>query len=62
MTHTFATLEVSAATFDECAQKLRAAGHDQAFVDDCLDTNGIGLVVEEKKKKVRRVQRRKPLP
>jgi hypothetical protein len=59
MAHTFATLEVSAAAFAEVAQKLRAAGYDHAFVDEALDMHGIALVVEEKKKKVRRVERRK---
>lgn len=43
-THTFATLEVSAAAFDEVAQKLlRAAEYDHAFVGDCIDMRGIAL-------------------
>lgn len=58
-THTFAVLEVSRTTFEEIAQKLRAAGYDHAFghseenrklMDvgthphfDIVDMHGIGL-------------------
>lgn len=49
-THTFATLEVSKATYDEIAAKLKAAGYDHAFVKatgkdgEVIDMHGIGLV------------------
>lgn len=46
-THTFATLEVSAAVFDEVMEKLQAAGYDHAFIDQgdglLIDMNGIAL-------------------
>lgn len=44
MTHTFATLQVSAEAYDEIAGKLKSAGYDHAFVDDVIDMHGIGLV------------------
>jgi CDGSH-type Zn-finger protein len=46
MTHTYATLEVSALAYDEIAAKLRAAGYDHAFDTDegAIDMQGIGLV------------------
>jgi hypothetical protein len=47
-TYTYAELAVSQATYDEIAQKLRAAGYDQAFhtYDNrtIIDMHGIGLV------------------
>jgi len=44
MTHTFATLEVSRAAFDEIAEKLKAAGYGHVFVDsDTMDMHGIAL-------------------
>lgn len=46
-THTYAGLEVSAATYDEIAAKLRAAGYDHAFDGDVIDMNGIGLIRAE---------------
>lgn len=48
-THTYAELEVSAATFDEIAGKLKAAGYDHAFMEGihengtAIDMQGIGL-------------------
>ena len=42
-TRTFAKLEVSTATYDEIAGKLRAAGYDHAFIDGAIDMHGIGL-------------------
>jgi hypothetical protein len=47
MTHTFATLEVSKATFDEIEGKLREAGYDHAFVEEFIDMNGIALEREQ---------------
>lgn len=44
MTHTFATLQVSAEAYDEIADKLKGAGYGHAFVDDAIDMHGIGLV------------------
>jgi hypothetical protein len=46
-THTFATLAVSASTFEEVERLLRAAGYGHVFIDDVIDMNGIGLVLEE---------------
>lgn len=52
MTHTYAELEVSRATYDEIAQKLRAAGYDHAFIPErgrdtpTIDMHGIGVIVE----------------
>ena len=45
MTYTYAIMEVSRATFDEIAEKLRAAGYDHAFHDGdaTLDMHGIAL-------------------
>lgn len=37
MTHTFATLGVSKAAFDEITQKLREAGYNHGFVDGFID-------------------------
>lgn len=43
-THTFALLELSQASYDEIAKKLRAAGYDQAFHEDgTIDMHGIGI-------------------
>lgn len=46
-TRTFATLEVPKPFYDLVAEKLRAAGYDQAFVDDAIDMHGLALVVSE---------------
>lgn len=58
VTHTYAVLEVSKATFDEIASKLREAGYSHAFhseshgadreqKDVIIDMHGIGLKQEE---------------
>jgi hypothetical protein len=49
MTHTYATLEVSEATYLEIEAKFRAAGYDHAFDKDtgAIDMHGVGLVREE---------------
>jgi hypothetical protein len=46
-THTFATLEVSAAAYDEIKAKLVEAEYQHAFIDDAIDMHGIGLVKAE---------------
>jgi len=52
MTHTYAELEVSRATYDEIAQKLREAGYDHVFMPErgretpTIDMHGIGLILE----------------
>lgn len=47
-THTFATLEVSNAAYDEIAAKLKEAGYDHVFMEDgAIDMHGIGLVKVE---------------
>lgn len=51
-THTFATMEVSQATYDEIKQKLLEADYHHAFVDGHLDMHGIGLAVAEAPKKI----------
>ena len=52
-THTYATLEVSAAAYDEIADKLKHAGYAHAFMrevgarpeqPETIDMHGIGLV------------------
>lgn len=44
-THTYATLEVSPGTYDEIAQKLKAAGYGHAFNDRGeIDMHGLALV------------------
>lgn len=44
MTYTFATLDISQVAYDEIAAKLRAAGYDQAFLEDGqIDMHGIAL-------------------
>lgn len=42
-TYTFATLDVSAAAYDEIKAKLTEAGYSHAFVDGAIDMHGIGL-------------------
>jgi hypothetical protein len=42
-TYTYVEMEVSAATYDEIAGKLRAAEYDHAFHDGTIDMHGIGL-------------------
>lgn len=43
-THTYATLEVSGAAYDEIANKLKAADYGHAFMDDgAIDMHGIGI-------------------
>jgi hypothetical protein len=44
MTHTFAEMEVSHATFREVSDQLQAAGYTHAFVDGAIDMHGIALV------------------
>lgn len=44
-THTFVTLDVSQAAYDEIAGKLRAADYGHAFVGSAIDMHGIGLVL-----------------
>lgn len=52
-THTYVTMEVSQAAYDEIRQKLVDAGyqhaiHDHNFqIDECLDMHGIALVPVE---------------
>lgn len=45
MTHTYATMDVSAKTFDEIAGLLKAAGYDHGMHDfgRIIDMHGIGL-------------------
>lgn len=43
MTHTFVTMEVSRAAYDEIAGKMRDAGYGHAFVDGLIDMHGIAL-------------------
>lgn len=44
MTHTYAILEVSHATYDEIAERLRAASSDtHSFHGDVIDMHGIAL-------------------
>lgn len=44
MSHTYATLEVSADAYDEIRKKLEAAGYRHAFHEDGLiDMHGIAL-------------------
>lgn len=45
-THTVATLDVTAATYDEIARQLREAGYNHVFLDDgTIDMTGIGLEI-----------------
>jgi hypothetical protein len=46
MTYTYAVLEVSADTFREIADKLRAAGYGHAFDRDVIAMHGIALRAE----------------
>lgn len=47
MSHTFATLELSAAAYNEIREKLKAAGYDHAFHDDGhLDLHGLAANTE----------------
>jgi hypothetical protein len=51
MTYTYVELEVSAATYDEIALKLREAGYTHAFDErregpPAIDMHGIALVKE----------------
>lgn len=44
-THTYVTLEVSEATWNEIAAKLREAGYDHVFGDGGeIDMHGLALV------------------
>jgi hypothetical protein len=43
VTRTLATMEVSPRTYDEIADKLRAALYQHAFDDGLIDMSGIGL-------------------
>jgi hypothetical protein len=43
VSYTYVEMEVSAATFEEVAAKLRDAGYDHAFNDGALDMRGIAL-------------------
>lgn len=47
-THTYALLEVSAASYDEIKTKLQAAGYGHAFLSNgTIDMHGIGVTREE---------------
>jgi ribA/ribD-fused uncharacterized protein len=59
MTHTFVTLDVSRRTFEEIAEKLKAAGYEHAFIGEAdssrkmflsqgltIDMHGLGIVLE----------------
>jgi hypothetical protein len=44
VSHSIATLEVSAGTYDEIASKLRAAGYDHVSgANGVIDMTGVGL-------------------
>ena len=46
-THTFATLELSEAAYEEIAAKLREADYRHAFLEDgVIDMHGIGVTRE----------------
>ncbi len=48
VTHTYVTLEVSAAAYDEIHKKLADAEYQHAFMDDgAIDMHGIALIKEE---------------
>lgn len=48
MTHTYAELEVSEATYNEIAGKLKKADYDQAFMGEgVIDMHGIALKREK---------------
>jgi len=45
MTYTYAVLEVSDATYEEIAKKLKAAGYDDVLGEDGeLDMHGIAIL------------------
>jgi hypothetical protein len=47
-THTYVLMEVSKATYDEIANKLRDAGYEHTISDEGeLDLHGIALVIEQ---------------
>ena len=47
-THTYVTLEISAAAYDEIAAKLLKAGYSHCFNDDGeIDMHGLALVKSE---------------
>jgi hypothetical protein len=53
VTHTYAVLRISKATYDEIKKKLEEAGYDHAFHDDgdgdvLIDMHGIALGDESK--------------
>lgn len=43
MTHTYAVLDVSRATFDDVKRRLTDAGYEHTFHDDVIDMHGIAL-------------------
>jgi hypothetical protein len=44
-THTYVTMEISSAAWEEIAQKMREAGYDHVFMDDGeIDMHGIAVV------------------
>ena len=51
VTRTFAVLKVSREAYEECARRLREAGHDRVFLDggldyqQVIDMHGIALAV-----------------
>jgi hypothetical protein len=47
MSHTYAILKVSKATYDEIAAKLLAAGYDHAFHGGAIDLHAIAIRVDE---------------
>ena len=51
ITRTFATLEVSAASYDEIYELLAIAGYHQVFIDEAIDMHGIALVKKEQTEK-----------
>lgn len=53
-THTFVTLAISQAAYEEIKQKLLAAGYNHSFVynfndEETIDMQGIGLIEEKDK-------------
>lgn len=59
-THTYVTLEVSGAAYEEIATKLREAGYDHVFMDDGeIDMHGLALVMREPDKTVHATCRKK---
>lgn len=52
-THTYVTLEISGAAYEEIARKLREAGYDHCFNDEGeIDMHGLALVMREPDKTV----------